>query len=75
MRRTDIDDEDKTAAFEASFVRKPSEEPARSAWVFNGREESVATQPVEDHRVGTGLAPQQLQHSRAIHELLPQWMR
>ena len=71
-----MDKQDKTVTFKVSFEGKPGEKLALSVYVFNSREELIASAPVEDNQARLKLTPEQLQHSRVffaptIHERRP----
>ncbi len=66
QKMEETEKQDKTITFKVGFEGKPGNELALSVYVFNGREELVASTPVKDNQARLKLPPEQLQHSRVF---------
>jgi hypothetical protein len=58
--------QDGTVTFKVSFEGKPGDELALSVYVFNSREELIASAPVKENQARLKLTPEQLEHSRVF---------
>ena len=60
------DRQDRTVTFKVSFEGKPGDELALNVYVFNSREELIASAPVKDNQARLKLTPEQLERSRVF---------